>query len=408
MRNVAEDTQRKHGPDKGAARRGFGRIRRLPSGNFQAAYTVGGRLYAAPDTFTARYLAEGWLGQEARAIKLGTWTPPEARSQDDDEGSHQRANDVTFGEFATEWLTDRQALDPDDRRALRPSSSKEYGLLLKNHLVPELGTVRLEDLTPELIEEWHRRLGRKGIPRARAKAYSLLRTILNAAVADKRYPTFRVNPCQIDGAGRVRRLKDPVTASEDEIATMVKNMPERLRLAVLLGCWGAMRYGEVFELRRKDVEFVKDGKEELVFLHVRRGVVWVKGQVVIGEPKTKEGKRVVVLSPHLTKAVRDHLSRHVDASSNSLLFPADRGGNLRPSGFQTPWHHARASAGREDLKFHHLRHTGAVWFARAGATIADLQGRLGHATPATAMVYQSTAASRQVELARGMRRGTGR
>lgn len=403
MENAAEKAQRKRGPEKGSERRGFGRIRRLPSGNFQAAYTVGGRLYRAPNTFTARYLAEGWLGQEARDLKLGVWTPPDERADGDDD-PRQRA-EVTFGDYATQWLADRQSLDPDDRRALRPSSSKEYGLLLKNHLVPELGTVRLDDLSPDVIEEWHRQLGRKRIPRARAKAYSLLRTILNAAVADKRYPTFRVNPCQIDGAGRVRRLKDPVTATEDEIATIVKNMPERLRLAVLLGCWGAMRYGEVFELRRKDVEFVKDGKDEMVFLHVRRGVVWVKGQVVIGEPKTKEGKRVVVLSPHLTKAVRGHLVHHVDASPNSLLFPAERGGNLRPSGFQTPWHHARAAAGREDLKFHHLRHTGAVWFARAGATIADLQGRLGHATPATAMVYQSTAASRQVELAKGMRRG---
>lgn len=406
MRSTTEETQHKHGPDQGAARRGFGRIRRLPSGNFQAAYTAAGKVYNAPGTFTARYLAEGWLGQEALAIKLGTWIPPEKRTQQGDEHNLRQGRDVTFGEFATEWLTDRQTLDPDDRRALRPSSSKEYGLLLKNHLLPDLGPVRLSDLTPELIEEWHRQLGLKRIPRARAKAYSLLRTILNAAVADKRYPMFRVNPCQIDGAGRVRRLKDPVTATEDELAIIVANMPERLRLAVLLGCWGAMRYGEVFELRRKDVEFVKDGNDELVFLHVRRGVVWVKGQVVVGEPKTKEGKRVVVLSPHLTTAVRDHLTNHVGGSPNSLLFPATQGGNLRPSGFQTPWHHARAAAGREDLKFHHLRHTGAVWFARAGATIADLQGRLGHATPATAMVYQSTAASRQVELARGMKRSS--
>lgn len=401
-------TQIKHGPEKGAARRGFGRIRRLPSGNFQAAYTVGGRVYAAPDTFSARYLAEGWLGQEARAVKLGTWVPPDQRDEEDESDAHDDSADVTFGQFATEWLDDRRALDPDDKRALRPSSSKEYGLLLKNHLLPVLGSVRLADLTPEVIEDWHRQMGHKRIPRARAKAYSLLRTILNAAISDKRYPAFRMNPCQIDGAGRVKRLKDPVTATDEEVATIVAHMPERLRLAVLLGCWGAMRYGEVFELRRKDVEFVKDDGEELVFMHVRRGVVWVKGQTVIGEPKTKEGKRVVVLPPHLTESVRDHLAAHVGRAPNSLLFPAERGGSLRPSGFQAPWHHAREAAGREDLKFHHLRHTGAVWFARAGATIADLQGRLGHATPATAMIYQSTAASRQVELARSMRRGPGR
>ena len=402
MSETQASNQGTHGPEKGAARRGFGRIRKLPSGYFQAAYTMGGRVYRAPDTFPAKYLAEGWLGQEARAVKLGVWVPPERReSEDSHTGGDTSA--VTFGEFATEWLADRRALDPDDKGALRPSSSKEYGLLLKNHLAPEFGTMHLDDLTPEKINKWHRRMGARRIPRARAKAYSLLRTILNAAVADKRYPTIRVNPCQIDGAGRVKRAKDPVTASEEELTTIVANMPERLKLAVLLGCWGAMRYGEVFELRRRDVEFVTVGDDELVFLHVRRGVVWVRGEVVIGEPKTAEGKRVVVLPPHLTQAVKDHLAAHVERGTNSLLFPAERGGNLRPSGFQNAWHHARHAAGRDDLKFHHLRHTGAVWFARAGATIADLQGRLGHATPATAMIYQSTGASRQVELARSMK-----
>lgn len=31
-------------------------------------------------------------------------------------------------------------------------------------------------------------------------------------------------------------------------------MPDKLRLAVQLGAWCAMRYGEVFELRRKDLD----------------------------------------------------------------------------------------------------------------------------------------------------------
>lgn len=59
-----------------------------------------------------------------------------------------------------------------------------------------------------------------------------------------------------------------------------------------------------------------------------------------------------------------------------------------------PWHAARAKAGRDDLKFHHLRHTGAVLAAQSGATLADLMGRLGHTTPAMAMIYQHTAADR--------------
>ena len=43
---------------------------------------------------------------------------------------------------------------------------------------------------------------------------------------------------------------------------------------------------------------------------------------------------------------------------------------------------ARAKAGRPDLRFHDLRHTGAVLAAATGATLAELMARLGHSTPA--------------------------
>jgi len=77
-----------------------------------------------------------------------------------------------------------------------------------------------------------------------------------------------------------------------------------------------------------------------------------------------------------------------------LLFPDRQDQNRRPSAFARAWHTARAAAGRDDLKFHHLPHTGAVLAAQSGATLADLMGRLGHTTPAMAMIYQHTAADR--------------
>lgn len=48
------------------------------------------------------------------------------------------------------------------------------------------------------------------------------------------------------------------------------------------------------------------------------------------------------------------------------------------------------AAGGPDLRFHDLRPTGAVLAAQEGATLAELQARLGHTTPAAAMIYQNT------------------
>jgi len=76
--------------------------------------------------------------------------------------------------------------------------------------------------------------------------------------------------------------------------------------------------------------------------------------------------------------------------------------------FFKPWRKARAGAGRPDLRFHDLRHTGAVLAAQEGATLAELQARLGHTTPAAAMIYQHAASEPDKLLAERLsRRATG-
>jgi len=119
--------------------------------------------------------------------------------------------------------------------------------------------------------------------------------------------------------------------------------------------------------------------------------VWTKGQVTNDRPKTSAGVRDVAIPPHLMPMVVSHLEIHVEKRQDALLFSNRQGRNLRPSEFQPAWHAARAAAGRDDLKFHHLRHTGAVLAAQSGVTLAD---RLGHTTPAMAIIYQHTAADR--------------
>ena len=55
---------------------------------------------------------------------------------------------------------------------------------------------------------------------------------------------------------------------------------------------------------------------------------------------------------------------------------------MQPSTLYKVFYPAREVAGRKDLRWHDLRHTGAVLAAQTGATLAELMGRLGHTTPA--------------------------
>jgi integrase len=73
---------------------------------------------------------------------------------------------------------------------------------------------------------------------------------------------------------------------------------------------------------------------------------------------------------------------------------------MAPSTLYKVYHPARKADGRENLRWHELRHTRAVLAAQTGATLAELMGRLGHSTPGAAMRYQHAAADRDAEIAR--------
>ena len=91
--------------------------------------------------------------------------------------------------------------------------------------------------------------------------------------------------------------------------------------------------------------------------------------------------------PNLHDTVRDNLRYHVKPARDSLLFSSDSGGHLYESVAYKRWNATRNVAGRPDLRFHDLRHTGTV-AAQAGATTAELHARLGHTTFGAAMIYQ--------------------
>ncbi|WP_460704057.1 tyrosine-type recombinase/integrase [Luteococcus sediminum] len=82
-----------------------------------------------------------------------------------------------------------------------------------------------------------------------------------------------------------------------------------------------------------------------------------------------------------------------------MLFPNTEGAHLHHGSLYKVFKPARAAAGRPDLRWHDLRHTGATMAAQAGATTKELMTRLGHSTVGLAMRYQHAAAERDAELA---------
>ena len=134
-------------------------------------------------------------------------------------------------------------------------------------------------------------------------------------------------------------------------------------------------------------------------IRIRRAAVRTKGAYAITTPKSDAGIRDVAIPPHIIPHHRAALGEICWQGRDSLIFPADNGGHLQPSTLYRHWYRARDKAGRPDLRWHDLRHSGAVLAAATGASLAELMARLGHCTPQAAMRYQHAAQGRDREIA---------
>jgi integrase len=353
------------------APRDWGKVRKLPSGRYQASYLDAAKTRrTAPATFTTRAAADAWLTAQQAALGAGTWRDPDAGA-------------VTFAAYAARWLAER---------GLKPRTEHDYRRILARLLLPEFGQMELKAITPAAVRSWYARLD-PAAPVMRAHAYGLLRAMLRTAVADDLIPA---SPCRIRGAGQARTARRIRPATLAELEVIADKMPDRLQLMVLLAAWCGLRFGELAELRRADVDLVHG------VLRVRRGVVRAGGQWIAGTPKSEAGQRDVAIPPHLLPAVEEHLSAHAGPEPGVLLFTAVSGSYLTPGGLYDWFYPAREQAGRPDLRFHDLRHTGATLAAATGATLAELMHRLGHSTAQAAMRYQHATADRDRAIAEAL------
>jgi len=358
------------------AKRGFAAINRMRSGRYQVRYSdpITGARLTAGRTFTTKTAAEAWAAERRREIDRGR-------------RAAERPKPTTFAVYAAGWLEGRHVAG----RPIKQRTREHYQNILDDHLLPTFGNRALAAIRPADVRAWHAATG-VDRPTMRSHAYSLLRSIFTSAVNDE---LIDGNPARIVGAGRAQRAHKIKPASIAELAELTAAMPERLQLMVTLASWCALRFGETIELRRGDIDLAAE------VIRIRRAAVRTGDGYTITTPESDAGVRDVDIPPHIIPLIEDHLAKYVAGERDALLFPAlgDDNAHLQPSTLYRHWHKARAAAGRKDLRFHDLRHSGAVLTAATGASLAELMARLGHSTPQAAMRYQHVAAGRGREIA---------
>lgn len=164
-------------------------------------------------------------------IARGQWVDP-------------RAGLLLLSTYAESWLAARADLKVRTREL--------YQWLLGKYVLPQLGHLPLDQLTPTAVRAWHASLLGAGAPTPPRQAYALLRAILNTAVADE---LLTRNPCLVRGAG-VARSAERSVATLAQVQALAEAVPARYRMLILLAAWSGARWGELvaLSLDRIDVE----------------------------------------------------------------------------------------------------------------------------------------------------------
>lgn len=352
------------------SKRRFGRVRRLPSGRYQARYPgPDGIDRAAPQTFASKTDADVWLTMKEAEIRRGDWIDPDAGA-------------VLVADFGATWIKERPGL--------RPKTIRLYDYLLRTHITPHFTAVTIVGVTQARVRRWRKSLLDSGVSEVTtAKAYRLLRAILNTAVDDG---LIRSNPCRVKGADKETSPERPVLTVA-QVFALADAIGPRYGSLVLLATFASLRWAELAALSPEDID------TEACTVRIVRQIDYLPGGGhSFGPPKSRAGRRVVSFPDLIAPELRQHLDG-LDPSA-ALAFTSPAGAPLRHSNFyRRAWMPALKSVGLEGVHLHDLRHTGNQFSADAGANIRELMERMGHDSTRAALIYLHSSAERQRAIA---------
>ena len=277
---------------------------------------------------------------------------------------------ATFAEVAGTWLA--------AQTQLRPRTRASYESLLRVHVLPRVGRLRIAEITEDDIAFVIAEMQHGG-----SKAWTI-RTALTPLGRVLSYAARR----GLIGSNPMRRLERGERPSpgrremrilqREEINALLDATDSRYRPLLATAAFTGMRLGELLGLAWQDAD-LNGG-----VIHVRKQLDRDGERV---DPKTPQAIRDVVLMPALARLLRQHRLASPHSRPSDLVFASALGTGLdRRNVSRRGLERAIRRAGLDDpnrptLRFHDLRHTFASLLIAQGANVVFVARQLGHASP---------------------------
>ena len=267
--------------------------------------------------------------------------------------------------------------------------------VFKNHILPAFGNKPIQDIKPmdaqNQMNIWHKKLVRASM----VMNYAGL--VFDYAI---RMQLINMNPTKVIKKPvrkeSVREDKDMNFYDKDELkkfmAALENNNNFRAFVYFRLLAFTGMRKGESLALKWSDIDLEKQT------LYINKAVSRSATGLYIQTPKTPSSIRRISIDDKTVSILQEYKKE----SPDGLVFQSEDGGILSPAK-PRKWYLTAMKNLPDDFKqisIHGFRHTHASLLFEAGASIKDVQSRLGHSDIQTTMdVYTHVSKTAKEQLA---------
>ena len=298
------------------------------------------------------------------------------------EGNYVDPSKLTLAEYLDRWERDWAEVN------VSPKTIERYRELLRGHVRPHIGSIRLQRLKPVNLSELYAKLLRKGraegvglSPRTVGHVHRVLHKALVVAVE---WGLIQQNPASVAKPPPVASTEIEIL-TEAEAATVLRRLRGRsLYPIVALALATGMRRGELLALTWKNVDL------DAARLRVEHSVEQTKAGLRLKAPKTRHGRRAISLPAWVVADLREHWRTQQElrlklglgkAAGDALVFPNPDGRPRSPNAVTKEWSVAASGLGAPKVSLHALRHTHASQLIASGMDVLTISRRLGHASP---------------------------
>jgi len=301
---------------------------------------------------------------------------------------------VTVQEYMEQWLEEIH------KPTVKLSTHKNYRELLVNYIIPGLGRIKLQALTPQQVQAFYSKKLSDGLsPKTINNIHGLLHKALSNAVKWNILPR---NVCDAVTPPRILRKEKTVLTIEQAYTLLRQIKNHRMEALFTLAIVTGMRCGELLALRWQDIDLANCS------LQVKRTVNYMKGYGhVESEPKTVKSRRQIRLPLFVVEVLLRHRTRQEEQRRESadawtdrdLVFTTGFGNYMALTTLRRAFNSVLKQAGLPHVRFHDLRHSAATILLSRATYPKVVQEILGHSQIAMTLdVYSHVLPSMQEDV----------